>query len=54
MFGFYAIKRYRNAIAVVILCATFTKPASHKRLGIYLSGFSELTTKFTNIIKTNF
>ena len=34
--------------------ASCTKPASHKQLGIYLSNFSELTIKFTNILKTNF
>ena len=34
--------------------ASCTKSASHKRLGVYLSNFSELTIKFTNILKTDF
>jgi len=33
-----------------IFYASCTKPASHKRIGIYLSNFSELTIKFTNIL----
>jgi len=55
MFGFYVIKTLWNATAVAFLCATCTKPASQKWFsGIYLSCFSELAIKFTNIIKTIF
>jgi len=51
MFGFYVIKRYEMRLRYHASC---TKSASHKRLGVYLSNFSELTIKFTNILKTDF
>jgi len=51
MFGFYALN---IATAVAFLYATCARHASHKRFGIYLSSFSELTIKFTNVIKTIF
>jgi len=41
-----------NATAVAFSYVTSTKPAFHKQLGIRLSSYSELTIKFTNVVKT--